>query len=244
MILDRTEFTLDVMVQMTYKYEEYVADARKRRALTDYFIGAAVNKSVGMKQYSLRIEAQRERLAAGKGWFWPDISLRAGASVGEQFAYDPDDPHTILTVGGLLRWPLQFWGKGKSETRALDYGLESLQYAKDSLRLAAAGGVTARLQDFLAYLDILPDVYDYRRTVKALAEEEYKYYSEGKMTGADMALALDKLTSAEVQAAQSVYDYYRAYSDLLNAAGTGYMIHGSDEETAFYLGLEEYLGLR
>ncbi len=244
MILDRKEFDTDVMVQIAYKYDSYIADTRMRRALGNYFVDAAVNNSIGIKQYALRIDSNKDLLAANKGWYWPDISLRAGLSVGEQFYYDPEDPHTIASVGGLLSWPLQLWGRNRGEGRILHYGLESLQYAKDSLRLAKATDVTTKLQAFLAYLDILPSVYDYRRTLKTGLDDYYMHYSEGKISAFDMTQVLDKYIPSEVGTVESMYDFYQAYNDLLGAAGTGYLIHGSDSEKEFYLGLEKSLGLR
>lgn len=244
LVLDRAEFSPDVMVQMTYKYESYVTDTRQKRALADYLIKTAVDKSIGLEQSGLRIESQNQRLAANKGWYWPEISLRAGLSTGEQYYYDPDDPHTIWTIGGVLRWPLHFWGKSASESRALHHELESLEYARDSLRFAVAEDVSTRLHEFLAGVDILPGVFDYRRTIKAGLEDYYVLFSEGRITTADMALMLDKYITAEIQAAENMYDFYRAYNDLMGAAGTGYLVHGSDDENAFYLALEKFLGLR
>jgi len=244
MVLDRKEFDTDVMVQIAFKFDSYIADSRMREALNNYFVSASVNNSIGIKQYALRIDSKKDFLSANKGWYLPDISLRAGLSVGEQFYYDPEDPHTIASVGGVLSWPLQFWGKTRSESRALRFGLESLQYAKDSLRLAQASDITVKLQDFLSYLDILPSVYDYRRTLKAGLEDFYKLYSEGRMSAFDLTQVLDKYIPSEIGTAESMYDFYQAYNDLLGAAGTGYLIHGSDGENEFYFGLEKSLGLR
>ncbi len=243
-ILDKSEFAADVMVLMTNKYESYISDARLKRALEDYFVRAATGKSIGLEQYSLRLESQRDRIAANKGWFWPEVSLRAGLSTGEQFFDDPDDPHTIWSIGGLLRWPLHLWGKSRNEGRALRYEMESLEYAKDSLRFAVAEKVQTRLYEFLACLDILPGVFDHRRTVKAGLEDFYKSYSEGTLATGDMAVMLDKYIASEIRAAAGIYDFYLKYNDLMGAAGTGYLVHGSNEENEFYFGLEKYLGIR
>ncbi|UCD16713.1 MAG: TolC family protein [Candidatus Zixiibacteriota bacterium] len=244
MVLDRSEFSSETMVLMVRKFEEYIDREDLQRRLEEYLVNAGINNSTAMSVSSLSIDRQGSLIARNKGRYYPEVDLRARYSYGEEFDRLPGVPRGAWTIGARLRLPLLSGFDRSYEGRALRAELEELQYARDTLRLSQAQGIRNKLSNLLLHVNTLPLVFSSRRLSLSILESMFDKYSRQLLSAIDLIAAESDRTDREMAAINNMYGFYIAYCELMRAIGVEYMVHGSEEETAFYRDLEEYLGLR
>jgi outer membrane protein TolC/ABC-type uncharacterized transport system substrate-binding protein len=240
--LDRTEFTPDIMVAMVKKLDEYIINSKKQRLWESYLIAAGIRNSTQMSMMDMAIGIQSDLLAAHKGRYLPELALRAGYSYGKEFSPAVSDREDYWVVGGLLRLPLFPGNRQTYNAGSLKAGLEELQYRKDDIRFQKMQEIMNRVSTLAASITTLPLNYSLRNLSGGNYDSALDRYNSGKGSVIDLIPIEERSAERMLDAVADQYRFFRAYVDLLNSVGVGYMLHGSPEESTFYKSLESYLG--
>ncbi len=239
--LDRAEFQPDIMSLMVRKYEEYLADSRKEKRLEQYFVEVGIARAPELAASELSIGLQRNLLSQKGKWYLPEISLQGGYSYGIEFYPKVSKRRDYWIVGGVLEFPLYFGrnilgGKGGEKAR-----LEESIYRKDALRFDKMTQIKSSLENLITRITTLPMNYFHRNLSSAALGASREKLDAGNLTMSEFVFLEEKSSASAHRAINDRFDFFRAYVDLFHEIGTGYMLHGSPEESEFYQRLERYI---
>jgi outer membrane protein TolC/ABC-type uncharacterized transport system substrate-binding protein len=238
-VLDRKEFSPDIIKGMVTKYNDYTEYAGRQRKLEQFFTLAAIKNSTGIKTAEEKIGIQRSLIESYKYRYLPEVVLQAGYSYGHEFSPKISDDKDFWTIGGTLRFPISFGG---SKSKGLKAGLDELLYHKDNLRLEQMQEIIGALNDFTLRLTTLPMNYYSRNLSNASRDSAAVAYSDGKLPIYQLIQDENNCLSTTLAMIAERFEFFYAYTDLLGMVGVGYLMHGTSEETEFYKELENFMG--
>jgi len=243
-VLDREEFSSEIMVRMVNKLEEYIRTEHLQRQFEEYLIAVALDSSTSMAVSGLTIARQKDLLAQHRGRYYPEIGVRARYSYGDEFDWNLHREDDSWTVGAFLQFPILRGFDRSRAGRSLKAGLEELQFARDSLRFAHVIEIRTVLGELLRDVTTLPPMFAARRAAHGNLELMAERYVSRQISAMELTTVKNNNTTREIGTTTEMYRFFMDYGRLLHTIGVGYMIHGSDRESTFYKRLEETLGLR
>lgn len=243
-ILDRAEFTSDIMVRMVMKFEQYINTDRLKHQFENYLIAVAIDSSTEMTSSGLTIARQKDLLARHKGRYYPELGIRARYSYGDEFDWDLHREEDSWALGAFLHIPILQGFDRSREGRSLRAEMEELQFARDSLRYTHVTEIRTVLGELIRDVTTLPAIYAARRAASYSLDLMMEQYTTGKISAQEFIAVENNCTVRDDATISGIYRFFSDYGRLLHTAGVGYMIHGSERETDFYNRLETTLGLR
>ncbi len=243
-VLDRGEFSSDIMVRMVRKFEEYVRTEQVRRQFENYLISVAIDSSTSMTVSGLSIARQKDLLARHKGRYYPELNIRARYSYGDEFDWSLRREDDSWAVGAFLQIPILQGFDRSREGRSLKVEMEQLQFSRDSLRFAHVVELRTILGELLRDITTLPAVFAARNVASGGLDLMTERYAERKTSALDFITVENNCTVRDEATISEMYRFFADYGRFLHTLGVGYMIHGSDRESVFYKRLETALELR
>jgi len=239
--LDRTGFDNESMVRLIRGLEYYSTDANIDKKLRRYFVETGTEKSLGLASADLTIGLHRDLLKQHKGRYFPELSLRAKYEVSSEFDPGFSTKDGNWTIGGLVRFPVYLGGSRGQTGKALRTRYEESLYNKDALRLKLVGEITTKFENLYMYIEAVPLYYDLRNTSLSIFENERDKYATDRISYERLLQYEESLSKNELELIEDKYWFFKAYLDLLDVVGVGYLEPMSDEERVFYEGIAEYL---
>jgi outer membrane protein TolC len=238
-VLDRKEFTPDIMKAMVDKYDDYTGYSKRQKKLEQFLVFAAIKNSAEYKITDENIGIQQSLIESNRYRFLPEFALQGRYSYGHEFLPRVGHDNDYWTIGGALKFPLSF---GRSKSRELKAGLEELLYRKDHIRLEQVQQVIGSLNDFTLLLTTLPMNYYSRGLSQASLDSAAALFDKKDISIYQLIEQENNYSAAAMATISERFRFFYTYVDMLGKVGVGYLIHGTEEETKFYRELEEFMG--
>jgi putative tryptophan/tyrosine transport system substrate-binding protein len=239
-LLDRGEFTPEVMAAMVRKLEDYIATEAKEKKFEQYLLDVGVRNSTAMAMADLNLGIQRDLLSRNKGRYLPELSLLARYSYGHQFSPAVSDENHYWIFGGLLKFPL-FPGDRPHSSKALQIGMDEILYKKDAARYEKMRDVLSRKNELANLMSTLPLDYFARNVSSLNLDAARQEYNAGKLSLRELLTQEESNAALAVSTVEDRYHFFLTYAELLYSCGVGYLIHSTPQENDFYRNLENYL---
>ena len=239
-LLDRGEFTPEVMAAMVRKLDEYIATGAKEKKFEQYLLDVGVRNSTAMAMADLNIGIQRDLLSRNKARFLPELSLQARYSYGRQFSPVVSDKNHYWLFGGLLKFPL-FPGDRTHSGKALQIGMDAVLYKKDAARYEKMREVLSEKNELATLMSTLPLDYFARNISSLNLDAARREYNAGKLSLRELLSQEERSSAQAVSTVENRYRFFLTYAELLYSCGVGYLIHSTPQENDFYRNLENYL---
>ena len=240
-VLDKNDFSPEIMVAMARKFESYSSDIEKQKKFEEYMIHYGIEHSSEMQIAGLSIDIQRDLLAKNSRRYLPELTLRGKYSYSDEFEPEYGGNDDSWTIGGYLSLPILSGWKWKHNRASLKAGMDELLYRKDMVRFARMETIIASVEKLLTDVSTLPMYYFTKNLATDNLSNAYKKFKQGRMTAPDLISLEQYASSIEADLVGRKYDFFVAYAEMLQAAGAGYLAHNSPEESEFYKNLESYL---
>jgi len=229
------------MVGLIRRLEEYTDTEPKKNLFEKFLVSYAAQSSTDMRRRDLTIGRQKLSIARNRGFYYPEISLRAGYRWGDEFRGYRDERVDNWSIGGIVTVPVLEFLTRRQKNKSLAARLEQLRYEKDAARLELMGKVLTDAGRLYTLMRTLPLKYDLRRAAKSNLATAAGRYEWGRVD-IDRVLQLEeRKASYDREVIDERFAFYYTYLELLHRIGVGYLKIGTPEELEFYRQVDSFI---